>query len=233
MLMNLPDEIKTKSKEELKSFFLGEMKKGEFDGKTLVLTIGLLKESMEEPTVNLYVDKLLDKLLELGYEDDAYELWKMISVWHPELSYRKTLYQMIQKIFRQNQFALSCVADSSFDAIKIQTKEVVRRLSLLLDMKEGVLCWNRSFGVGEVQEVDSFTKKFVINFEKRSNHSISFKFAAESLQLISAGHILFLKFTDPEALNVMVSKKPAEVVKLAIASYGPQSAVDVQFVLCS
>jgi len=230
--MNLPDEIKTKSKEELKSFFLGEMKKGEIDGKTLVATVGLIKESVDPQTADLYADKLLDKLVEQGLEEDAYELWKMISIWHPDLSYRKSLYQMINKIFRQNQFALSCVADSSFDMIKIQTKEVVRRISLLLEMKEGVLCWSRSFGIGEVKEVDSFSKKFVVDFEKRSNHSISFKFAAESLKIISDGHILYIKFNEPEALNLMVSKKPAEVVKLAIASYGPQSAVDVQFLLC-
>jgi len=229
--MNLSDEIKTKSKEELKSFFLGEMKKGEIDGKTLVATVGLIKESVDAHTADLFADKLLDKLVEQGLEDDAYDLWKIISVWHPEVSYRKALYQMINKIFKQNQFALSCVADSSFDARKMQTKEVVRRLSLLLKIKEGVLCWNRSFGIGLVKEVDSFGKKIGIDFEKRPNHSISFKFAADSLKLIPDGHILYMKFNDPETLKIMVAKKPAEVVKLAISSYGPQSAVDVQFLL--
>ncbi len=229
--MNLPDEIKTKSKEELKSFFLGEMKKDEIDGKTLVATVGLIKERVEPQTADLYADKLLDNLVEQGLEEDAYELWKMISTWHPELSYRKALYQMINKIFRQNQFALSCIADSSFDETKVQTKEVVRRLSLLLDMKEGVLCWNRSFGIGEVKEIDSFTKRFIIDFEKRPNHSIAFNFAADSLKLISEDHILYMKFNDPEALNLMVSKKPAEVVKLAIESYGQQSATDMQYFL--
>jgi transcription elongation GreA/GreB family factor len=231
MLMNLPDEIKTKSKEELKSFFLGEMKKTEVDGKVLVETIALIKESVDFQTADLYADKLVTKLIELNLEDDAFAVWKMISTWHPEVSYRRALYQMINKIFKQNQFALACVADSAFDERKVQTKEVVRRLSLLLTMKKDVLCWNRAFGIGVIQEVDSFGKKITIDFEKRPNHPISFKFAADSLKLISEGHILYMKFHEPEALKLMVSKKPAEVVKLAISSYGPQSAVDVQFVL--
>ncbi|MDA3799328.1 MAG: GreA/GreB family elongation factor [Kiritimatiellae bacterium] len=231
MLMNLPDEIKTKSKEELKSFFLEELKKGDFDGKVLVCTLGLIKETVDFQTADLYAEKLLDSLIEKNMEDDAFELWQIIAQWHPELSYRKPLYQMINKIFKQNQFGLACVADSSFEMSKVQTKEVARRLALLMSLKPDVLCWNRSFGIGVVKEVDSFAKKVVIDFEKKQNHSISFKFAADSLKLIPEGHILYMKFKDPEALAKLVAKKPSEVVKFAIKSHGPQSAVDVQFIL--
>jgi len=75
-----------------------------------------------------------------------------------------------------------------------------------------------------VQRLDDFYQKIVIDFDKKKGHQMSFAYASETLEVISSEHILAIKYSDPVRLAKLVKDIPAEVVKMAIRSYGPVSA---------
>jgi len=109
--------------------------------------------------------------------------------------------------------------------------ECLRRLLLLLDLKEGVLCLDKTWGFGLVQSVDAFYARVEINFEKKPRHTMSLAYAAEALQLLNPGHLFARMHQDPAGMRSLVENDPAEIVRITIRSYGPVTVSQLQEIL--
>ncbi len=103
----------------------------------------------------------------------------------------------------------------------IAAPEAVRRLRLLLSLKEGALCHDRTWGAGVVRRVDVLYGRVGIDFEHRAGHEMSFAYAAEALALLSPDHLLARHLTDPESLRRLSADDPAELVRWALRDFGP------------
>ena len=110
----------------------------------------------------------------------------------------------------------------------LAARECVRRLRLLLSLKPGTLCLHRTWGFGVVRKVDTLYKKIEIDFRGRPGHGLAMKVAAETLEVLDADHLLAQWHRDREALQQQVNTTPAEVVRLALASFGPLPAGALQ-----
>ncbi|NIP97349.1 MAG: hypothetical protein GWO24_29500, partial [Akkermansiaceae bacterium] len=106
--------------------------------------------------------------------------------------------------------------------------ECLRRLEALLTLREGCLCYEKTWGFGVVRAVDSFYKQVRIDFDRKRDHEMSLAYAAEALNLIGEDHILALKYRDPEAIDRMVREEPAEVIRTTLRSYGPRTVAELQ-----
>lgn len=113
----------------------------------------------------------------------------------------------------------------------IPPAESVRRLRLLRALKEGVLCYDRTWGLGVVRRVDGFYKRVEIDFEHKLGHQLSLAYAAETLQILKEDHLLAWKRNRAEELNRLFANKPGEVVRMALRSFGPLNVTQLQAAL--
>ncbi|MBP7008991.1 MAG: GreA/GreB family elongation factor [Kiritimatiellae bacterium] len=110
----------------------------------------------------------------------------------------------------------------------LAARECVRRLRLLLNLNPGALCLHRTWGFGVVRRVDSLYKKIEIDFRGRPGHGLAMKVAGETLELLNHDHLLARWHQDRDALQRQVNTAPGEVVRLALASFGPLAAGALQ-----
>ncbi len=113
----------------------------------------------------------------------------------------------------------------------IPPAESVRRLRLLRRLKEGVLCYDRTWGLGVVRRLDGFYKRVEIDFEHKLGHQLSLAYAAETLQLLAEDHLLAWKRNRAEDLARLVANKPGEVVRMALRSFGALNVTQLQAAL--
>lgn len=109
--------------------------------------------------------------------------------------------------------------------------ECIRRLRVLLDLSPGRMCHDNTWGFGLVRRIDPFYKKVEIDFDNKRGHEMSFAYAAEALELIDDDHLLARKHRDAAGLQELVKDDPAEVVRIALRSYGPLTSPLLQEVL--
>lgn len=123
------------------------------------------------------------------------------------------------------------VEESGFDK-GIPATEAVRRLRLLRGLKEGVLCYDRTWGLGVVVRLDCFYKRVEVDFERKLGHQLSLAYAAETLQLVDDNHLLVWKRKRGDELKGLVQDRPADVVRMTLRSFGPCTVTQLQARLC-
>jgi transcription elongation GreA/GreB family factor len=96
-----------------------------------------------------------------------------------------------------------------------------------------MLCYNPTWGFGIVEDIDHFYQNVEIDFERKGEHEMAFSYAAEALEVLTEDHILAIKHNQPEELERMVQKDPAEVVRITLRSYGPMPVTRLQETLTS
>lgn len=103
----------------------------------------------------------------------------------------------------------------------IPAAEAVRRLRVLLSLRKGSLCHDRTWGAGIVRRVDRLYGRVEIDFERKASHQMSLAYASETLTLLPADHLLARHLTDPDSLRRLASENPAELVRWALRDFGP------------
>lgn len=112
------------------------------------------------------------------------------------------------------------------DSIGLNTaipSAIARRLSVLLALKPGVYVCSQSWGFGQVQKIDSFYGKVILNFEGKPNHAMSLAVAGQNLSIADDNHLMTRYMRDKESILEMAQKHPGELVRLTLQSYGPLS----------
>ena len=102
-------------------------------------------------------------------------------------------------------------------------KAIVSRLSVLLALKPGVYVSSQSWGFGQVQSLDTFYGKVIIDFEGKKGHAMSLAVAGQSLSVADDEHLMTRYLKNREEIKEMAQKHPAELVRLALQSYGAMS----------
>ena len=114
------------------------------------------------------------------------------------------------------------------DSIGLNTalaSAIVRRLSVLLALKPGAYVNSQSWGFGQVQQIDAFAGKVIIDFNGKKGHPMSLTVASQNLTVAAEDHLMALYMKDPEAIRNLAEKHPGDLVRLAIKSYGEMSVV--------
>ncbi|MDA0577037.1 MAG: GreA/GreB family elongation factor [Verrucomicrobia bacterium] len=118
--------------------------------------------------------------------------------------------------------------DSASFESDLPPEECLRRFRVLMGLKEGAFCRDKTWGFGIVRRVDDFYKKVAIDFSRKSAHTMTFAYAAEVLHLVGPDHLLARKHNQAEDLKVLARDQADEVVRIALRSYGPLTVVQLQ-----
>lgn len=96
----------------------------------------------------------------------------------------------------------------------------------LVTLADYGFCLHRSWGFGQIKQVDTVFGRFNIDFHGKPNHSMDLTFAAESLKPIPKDHILARKATDLPELRHLAAVNHLELIKLVLESFGGRATAD-------
>ncbi len=131
-----------------------------------------------------------------------------------------------------NPHLLALLQEAGFGQ-RLAARECVRRFRLLHGLRPGALCLHRTWGFGVVKKADTLYKKIEIDFRGRPGHGLAMKVAAETLEMLADDHLLARLHRDREVVQALVAESPADVVRSALASFGPLPAGALQEKLVS
>jgi transcription elongation GreA/GreB family factor len=168
-----------------------------------------------------WAELMEEALAERGRTDDVIRVLRMRADWHAsDTGFRAYCDKKISWLYRNDPLRKKFTAGMGITK-GVPIQECFRRLNVLQRLAPGVLCLDNTWGVGAVKNVDAFYERVTIDFDKKRGHEMSFAYAAEALQFVNEEHLLARKYKDAAALLALAESQPAEVVRMALRSYGP------------
>lgn len=178
-----------------------------------------------------WAELMEDALVEQGSLEDAVGVLRMRAEWNSgNAAFRDVCLRKLTAMFRNDPVGKKFVTNLGLDRA-VPLAECFRRLDTLQKLKPGLLCLDRTWGVGAVKKVDAFYERVTIDFSRKMGHEMSFAYAAEALQLVDDEHLLARKYRDAVALASLAETEAAELVRIALRSYGPLPVARLQEIL--
>ena len=169
-------------------------------------------------------------------EKNAYgsliDLYKVMADWHArDRDWRKRARKDLEKSFESDPLLSLFLEMSGMESPRVRVKEALRRMGVMARMEPGAYVYVKNFGFGILNAVRHDDRRVVVDFPDRPGHELEMGFAAEVMELISEDHLYARKYSDPEALNTLIDESPAEVVRIALKSFGPTPVGQLQTLL--
>lgn len=178
-----------------------------------------------------WAELMEDALIEQGKLDEAVKVLGMRANWNSAVpAFRDICIKRLAYIYRNDPVRKKFVTNVGLDK-GVAVAECFRRLDILQRLKPGILFMDKTWGVGAVKTVDSFYERVTIDFSRKMGHEMSFAYAAETLQPVGDEHLLARKYRDAVALAALAETEAAELVRIALRSYGPLTANRLQEIL--
>ncbi len=122
------------------------------------------------------------------------------------------------------------MTDSAFSAKSAKSvADSLHIIQSLLGFEAGTMCYDKTWGFGVIKRVDDFYKRFIIDFETKRGHAMTFEYAVGSgLRRLDDGHVLVRAHRDPAAFAEQVKKAPDEVVFAVLRDLGAMSVTRLE-----
>ena len=228
--MDVPESLQGKSSAELEEWFLAALEQDERPTDTMLAVLRKLRADSQHEKAALCAELLQEALIADEDKDGLLDLMGMRCGWEREGAALREACQAAARAGFKDRLGAAFVKNAGFDD-KLPVEECVRRLRLLNRLGQGVLCNDKTWGFGVVRRLDDFYEKVTIDFRERPRHQMSFRYAAETLELIDESHLQARRYRDPQALAEMAASDPGGLVRIALRSYGPLNAVELQELL--
>jgi transcription elongation GreA/GreB family factor len=182
--------------------------------------------------VDGWAELLEDALVEKGLADAATRVLTLRAAWqNGNPAFRETCVRRLQSLYRDDPARKPFLAHLGLEK-NVPIKECLRRLETLRNLTPGVICLDKTWGVGPVTRVDPYAARVAIDFSRKRGHEMSFAYAAETLQRVGEDHLQVRVYRDAAAVRKLADEKPADVVRMALRSYGPLTVARLQELLC-
>ena len=178
-----------------------------------------------------WAELMEDALVEQGAPGAAVKVLRIRAEWNPaNAGFRDLCARKLASIYRNDPVRKKFVSNLGLDT-GVPLEECFRRLDTLQSLKPGLLCMDKTWGVGAIKAVDAFYERVTIDFSRKMGHEMSFAYASETLQLVDDTHLLARKYRDAVALAALAETEAAELVRIALRSYGPLPVARLQEIL--
>ncbi len=188
-----------------------------------------LHDSAQTATANSWAQLLRDRLVEAGNHDALARLLSVWSGWREnDRAFTIACRDALTRVCKDRAW-IALVESVAFTTVPL--RESLRRLELLRACQPGAFCIERTWGFGVIRRQDDFYKRITIDFHAKTGHQMTFAYAAEVLELPDPAHILARRHRDPQAFAALVRDDPAEIVRLALRSFGPMPVTRMETLL--
>jgi transcription elongation GreA/GreB family factor len=205
-------------------WFAGQLAGETVHAGELLTVLKALCAAERQSEASAMAQRLYDKLADAGDFDQALKVlhWQATT-----LNGVPDLKKVLKKLFADDRKQQKLIEPAGFGE-GLPVDSCFKRLEHLRRLKEGLIVYNSTWGVGTVERVDYFYQQLEIDFEGKGEHELAFNYAAEALEILDEEHLLYIKFKEPARMQEMLKKQPAEVVKKALACYGPMPITRLQ-----
>jgi transcription elongation GreA/GreB family factor len=220
-------EVKPENGQSSEDWFMQQLEKPNGDTDWLIQAVAAVAKGGRADRAEAWADLLQDVLSKRGLKEASIRLLSLRASWRGQDSaFNKACEATLKPLF-QDRLGMaqlrSCGAEKGMPAA-----EWLRRLDVLMRLKVGSFCWERNWGLGSVKSIDEFALRVAIDFARKPGHQMSFAYAGEALQPVGPTHLMVRHRTEPAVIRALVEGKPDEVVRMALASFGPLTVVDLQ-----
>lgn len=94
----------------------------------------------------------------------------------------------------------------------------------LQEMEPGRYCIHQSWGFGQIKEYRQGENRLVVDFADKKEHSMDPAFCINTMTILPENHILARQQTEPEVIENMITKEPAEVVIQTLQTFPNNAA---------
>ena len=186
----------------------------------------------DSDSVELQIRVLKESLVEKNALRAIVELYSIMADWHAtNRPWRKTAVQELSKLLGEDPLFAMYLDLCQLNSPRVKVKEALRRLVLMADLAPGTYVYEKQWGFGVVKEVRHDEKRVVVDFATKPAHDMVFGFAAEILRTIGDDHLFARKQLDSETFEQLIKDDPAEIVRMALRSFGSLTAPRVQSIL--
>ncbi len=173
------------------------------------------------------VDLAVTALQSAGKSDELLALYEVRTSSAPKTESSSIWAQRALQAIGSEWEQKALVEQAGFDS-GISVAEAFRRLQLLRGLKEGAVCYDKTWGTGVVGKTDYFYKRVEIDFRKKRGHQLALSYAAEKLLLLNEHHILYWRHQKPAELSEKIKSAPGEILKMSLRSFGMLSPAQLQ-----
>ncbi|MEM8550642.1 MAG: transcription elongation factor GreAB, partial [Verrucomicrobiota bacterium] len=112
----------------------------------------------------------------------------------------------------------------AIDTIIAKKPGLKRMRGKLEAMQAGAYCMHRSWGFGQISSYDAAQEKLIIDFDDKPGHPMDPAFCVDKLEILAAESVLVRQRTEPEVIEEMIKKRPADLVADILARCPDQTA---------
>ncbi|MBM3892603.1 MAG: hypothetical protein FJ388_26085, partial [Verrucomicrobia bacterium] len=118
------------------------------------------------------------------------------------------------------------MTDEEIQRLLDEGKTDARHVEALKKCGPGAFCVHRSWGFGRIASFDAILGKFLVDFKGKAGHPMEARYAAESLEILPADHVLARKVTDLDSLKRLAGDQPLELMRVVLTSFGGQATIE-------
>lgn len=102
----------------------------------------------------------------------------------------------------------------AIDALIANNPKLIGARAKLEAMAPGNYCLHRSWGFGKIVDFDEAAAKIIIDFEDdgKTGHAMGIAFCVDKLDVLKPNDILVRSRTEPEVVEAMIKKQPADLI---------------------
>lgn len=198
---------------------------------TLVAPLTVLFQEDPE-TADAHAKLIRITLAEKNAFAELIEFYKVLADWHSgDRDWRRKAQKELAKAFESDPLHTRYLELSGLESPRVRVKEALRRMNVLAAMRPGGFVYVKNFGFGILKDVAHDSGKVVIDFPNKPGHEMNMGFACEITDLIGKDHLFARKHSDPEGLASLIEEDAAEVVRIALRSFGPTPVGQLQSLL--
>lgn len=191
------------------------------------------RSSGDTSQLDSWAELMEEELTEQGRSDEVLRVLRLRAGLHTaNPAFKAYCEKKLSALARNDNVRKALIANSGFDR-PISLPECFRRLDTLIRLAPGLYCADRTWGFGVVRNVDPFYGRVIVDFTRKPAHDMSMAYAAETLQFVADDHLLARRHRDAVGLAALVRDQPAEVVKIALRSFGPVTPPRLQELLAN
>ena len=155
-----------------------------------------------------------------------------IADWYvADRGWRKEVYRDLSQAFEEDELQTLLLELSGLNSPRLKGKAGLQRLEFLQKLSAEDYVFMKNFGFGKVTGVRHEDRRVVVDFIDKPGHELELSFAAEKMVRVDEDHLYARRHLRTEDLEEMVQKEPAEVVRIALRSFGPTAAPQLQAIL--
>ena len=222
--MDLPAELKSKSKEDLEQWFVEALEANPVPAADMQALLCHLKGNGQDELARDWAELMQDALQGAAMVGAALNLLELRYSWEGESTDLRKRCQKALPAVLPGRPGVALIESSGLADHSVKLATALLRLRKLCGLAAGTLCEDKTWGFGTVVRLDHFYRRVTIDFESRQAHEMSFEYAAQTLDLIADDHLMARRHREPDVIADLVKTDPGEITKITIASYGPLSA---------